>query len=190
MGKILINLLPVELAEVAKEQKKKLRITKVSIGIIIVMILITSIVFAYRIIQSGTNEKIASNINAAREKINSYKQQEELLTVLKNRIDGITGLISKESIQAQAFNLIYALNPPQVKIVNLSIDKSGRVQMTGETTDIERLRFFFDNLTDPKKHEGKIAAVSIEGLSRASSGKIKFDLSIYLVGAGKPLSKS
>lgn len=184
MTKVSINLLPVELREETKKLEKRKRLTKVSIFALVFMVLITSGVLSYRFYQSLENTKIKSQIDQAHEEIGGLRRQEELLFVLKTRLNKITTLASSESMQTLGFNLITTLTPPGVKVASFSVDRKARISLSGETDTVFSLNQFFESLLDPKKNEGRINSVRVESLSQAQGGKIRFDIILTLNTVG------
>lgn len=178
MSKILINLLPVELREETKRQERKLLITKISILLIIVVIVITASILGFRFFVNQETSKANQFISEAENKITSFKKQEELITVLRNRIGQISSLLSQDSFQVQAFNLVYALTPENITLVSFDAKNKGIIDLAGETSGLQSLNDFFGILTDPKKNEGRIGQVIVESLSADAEKNIKFNLSI------------
>lgn len=179
MTKISINLLPVELRAETLTQKRGALVMKLSTFSLLAMLLVTSALLTFRFIQSTQNQRLAAQIRGAKEKISSLAEREQLSVILRQRLVGINGLLSQDSPSSTSFNLISTLTPPQVKIINFNADKGGKVLLDGETNELTALNKLFDNLTDPKKHEGRIAITRVESLSR-SQDRIKFALVITL----------
>lgn len=179
MSKISINLLPVELRAETMTRAREAFILRLSVVSLVVMLTVTSAILAFRFFQSTQNQKLAIQIRAVKEKITSLAEREQLSVILRQRLVGINSLISQDTPSAVSFNLVSSLTPPQVKIINFNADKGGKVLLDGETGELTALKLLFDNLTDPKKHEGRIASTRVESLSR-SKDRIKFALVITL----------
>lgn len=180
MPKVSINLLPVELRDETKKQEKRKALTKISIFALVLMVLITSGVLSYRFYQSLENSKIKSQIEQAHDEIGSLRRQEELLFVLKTRLNKITTLAASETMQTLGFNLITTLTPPGVKVASFSVDRKANISLSGETDTVFSLNQFFESLLDPKKNEGRIDSVRVESLSQAQNGRIRFDVILTL----------
>lgn len=180
MSKISINLLPVELRVETVAEARKTVILRLSIFSLVLMLLVTSAVLGFRFIQSTQNQRLAAQIRQVKEKINSLAEREQLSVILRQRLSGINSLISQDTPQSASFNLVSTLTPPQVRIINFNADKGGKVLLDGETNELTALNKLFDNLTDPKKHEGRIASTRVESLSRSGQDRIKFALVITL----------
>jgi hypothetical protein len=177
---ISINLLPPELAVASKKKEKHIFFNQISIGVLILMIVITALVFGFTFAQSQAQKKSQENVATAVSQISALKPKEEVISIVKNRLGGISGVISQDSIQTKAFNLIFTLVPENMLILSFTVDKSGKVELSGETQSISALDQLFEGLTDPKKNEGKISSAKIESLNRRLGGKIRFDLTINL----------
>lgn len=178
MDRININLLPPELKEYKKREKKRGLIIRLSIGLLVIMVVITASLLVSVVLQ---NRKIVAGkqkLETTRVKVNAFKQKEALAVVLKTQIDDINSLITKEFPQSEAFNLINSLTPPRIRVYSFSINKSNKIILQGETTDTLALETFFNNLVDPKFNEGKISKVVVDSLNRDKDAKMRFDLTI------------
>lgn len=180
MDKLKINLIPPEIKEKAKKEAKKGLIIRISVGLLGVLILATSGILATIIYQSVTVRSLNSQLEQEKSRIASLKDKEAVVYFLKNRIDTINKFSATRYTQSEIFELITLLYPKGVNVTSLQIDRSKKVQLQAETTDTTSLDNFFQNLTDPKVHEGKIASVSVEGLNKSKAGLIRFNLIINL----------
>ncbi len=178
MSKILINLLPFELREESKRQARKSLVTKISIFLIIVVIMITSSILVFRFFVNEETSKANQQVTEAETHIGTLRKQEELITILRNRVSEISNLLGQESFQVQAFNLIYALTPANITLTSFDARNKGKIELVGETNGLQALNDFFVILTDPKKNEGRVGQVVVESLSTDASKSIKFNLSI------------
>jgi hypothetical protein len=178
MEKISINLLPIELREKSKKNTRKNRINQASIGVLVVVIIITLSVLSWTIVLKSSLQKANSDLATITQQVQAQKEKEGLVVLLKSRLDIINKLIQKESISTQSFNLISSLLPIDIKMLNLAVDKSGKIRMTASTTSLTSMQSFFNNLTDPKKNEGKITATKVESLNKTQDGNYNFELTI------------
>lgn len=178
MDRININLLPPELKESKKREKRRSLVTGLSIGLLVLMVLITGALLVVVVLQNRRITEANKNLENTKIEVNSYKQQEAIAVVLKSQLSTIDSLIKHEFPQAQAFNLINALTPEGIRIFSFSINKANKIVLQGETSDTFALETFFNNLIDPKFNEGKISKVVIDSLNRDRDSKIRFDLSI------------
>jgi Tfp pilus assembly protein PilN len=180
MDKIKINLLPPEIKEKAKKEAKQSLINKISIALLGVLILITSSILAVVIFQGATVNLLNTEIENEKSRIQSQKDTEAIVFLLKNRIDTINQFTNKRYKQREVFDLITSLFPQGVALKTVLIDKTTKVVVVGQTDNTFSLQAFFDNLTDPQTNEGKIANVTVESLNNNQPGKINFELSVNL----------
>lgn len=178
MNTVSINLLPEELLNKEKIQSKKTTVTRVSIGLLMVMMLATSSILLIRILQNRSVQIVNKGLEDARARVESLKEQESLIYYLKQRLISIQSLESQESTHAKSYNLITGLTPEFTKISELSFDKSGDISVSIIAPDTNNLNSFLDNLTDPRQNQGKITKVRIDSLSRSINGQYKADLTI------------
>jgi|SRR3989344_5927690 len=180
MDKIKINLLPPEIREFAKKRNQKALLVKVSILMLILLVIGTSLLLSVVVFQRGTISDLDGSIKQLEVKITTLKQKEVILSVLKNRFTNISKLENTPAKQAETFNLITAIVPQGVDIISLTLDKPESLLLSAETTDMNLLQELFNNLTDPKVHEGKIIAATIESINKRANNKVHFDLTIKL----------
>ncbi len=178
-----INLLPPELETNKKKAARKALITRFSIGLLVFMVGIAALSLVLTIIQSLNIQSINGKLTNVKAQVSNYKEQEGLAIILKNRLDGIDGLINTDSPQLKAFSLITDLLPSDVKLLTFSVDKKSTVLLGGETNSTTALQTFFDNLTDPSKNQNKVKKVRVDSLSLGVGSLIKFDLVINLVSS-------
>lgn len=180
MDKIKINLLPPEIKDKAKKEAKQSLINKISIALLGVLILITSSILAVVIFQGVSVNLLSTDIEKEKSRIQGEKDAEAVVRLLKNRIDTINQFTTKRYKQREVFDLIIGLFPQGVVLDTVHVDKSTTVIIVGQTDTTVLLQNFFNNLTDPKINEGKIASVTVESLNRNQLGKINFELSVHL----------
>lgn len=180
MDKIKINLLPPEIKEKAKKEAKQALVNKISIGLLGVLILITSSILAIVIFQGAKVNLLSTEIEKEKSRIQSKKDTEAVVRLLKNRIDTINQFTNKRYKQREVFDLITSLFPDGIDLESIQISKTTKVVIVGRTDDTSSLQSFFSNLTDPKVNEGKIASVTVDGLNKGRLGKMNFELSVHL----------
>lgn len=182
MDKLKINLIPPEIREKAKKEAKRSVLARISVGLLGLLILLTSGLLALIIFQNVTLQNLTREIDQERSKIVALKDKEVAVFFLKNRLNSINKFSSSNTKQGQNYDLINSLFPTGADLTSVQIDKTDKILLTGETTSAQNLDLLFDNLTDPKMNEGKIASVLVDSLSRTPNGIIRFNLSINMKG--------
>lgn len=183
MEKLAINLLPPEFGVEAKNKTKKQTILRVSIIFLVLTIIAAGIVLGMEIYQRLNLTKTEKQIEAAKGQITALHDAESLNFLLKSRLNSITNINSQNPFDAQTFNLITILMPPDVRMLTFNIGRNNQITIAGDTTSNPSLQVFFNNLIDPSSNEGKIQSVNIESLSLGQNGRIRFDLTLTLSGA-------
>lgn len=180
MDKLKINLIPPEIKEKAKKAAKSAVIFRLSVGLLGVLILITVGILMIIIYQGVTVQALNSDIEAEKQALTPLKDKEAVVYFLKNRIDSINKFVVTQNTQNELFEIITGLLPPGVSLLALQINKSSQVVLQGETNSSVSLNNFFNNLTDPQTHDGKIASVTVESLNKSQTGVIRFSLMLNL----------
>lgn len=182
MDKLKINLIPPEIKEQAKKEAKRSLLIKISIGLLGILILVTAGILSVIIFQSAVLKALNADLESERTKIASLKDNEAVVSFLKNRISTINQYATGHYEQGEVYDLINKLVPSDVSVSSLKIDKTKIVELQGNTFSTTSLDTFFKNLIDPKVNEGRIASVSVESLSKTQKSNVGFNLSINMTG--------
>src|SRR3989344_2808936 len=161
MDKLRINLIPPELKELAKKDAKRSLVNRISILLLGVLILITSGILSVVVYQSMVLDSLNDSLAQEVSKLDSVKDKEVIVKLLKNRLDVINQFTSSRYKQGEIFNIITNLIPPGIKVASIQINKTPVIVITGETEDSQIFNSLLGNLTDPKINEGKITSVGV-----------------------------
>lgn len=178
MAKISINLLPLEFKIEENKRTKFYKIQSIGIAIILLMIFLSSLTVALRILQSQKISQIQKSLSQTEQKISGFKETQASLLLLKNRLTTINQYLGVPSKQSQLYKLITDLLPSSVNINSISINKSGEISAVALTDNEEVLDQLIADLTSTKKNENKISSISIENLSRGRDGTYRFSFKI------------
>lgn len=176
MDKISINLLPTELIQSKKKQSRRSIVIRSNIAILALMILVTAGVLGYGIFLSTKLSSVKSHLEETKNQVGTLKEKEEIILNLKSRLAAITQIDSVASGAVNSFYLMQSLIPEGVSIQNYSLTPGGQVTVQGEAQNSKAMNEYFNNLTDPKKHNNKIGIVKIENINRGIGSQIRFDL--------------
>lgn len=182
MNTISINLLPTEIRQSKEFQEKKALLIRSAIITLIVSIGIAAVVLVLAIGQNLSLRLAQENLNQIKSRLISFKEPEGLAFTLKSRLTDISKIYGRDSQHSQTFNLITALMPAEVRLINFSIARGNQVNVEGETASTASLETFFDNLTDPANAEGIIVSSKVDSLSRGQTDRVRFDLTIVTTG--------
>ncbi len=174
---ILINILPTEKEDQAKEKTKRSLVLKLTIGVIVLVILITSATFGYKVYQGNQQENNNLEIAKATQQISLLKDQEGYLTLVKKRLNSINNLQTQQSQELIALNVMFNLLPNNISITSINSSRNGTVLISGVASDTTALQELIDVLSDPKINQQRLTKASIENLSRDTLGNFKFDVS-------------
>lgn len=182
MNTISINLLPTEIRQSKEAQEKRAFLAKIAITMLVGAIGLTAVVLVLAVSQNLTSRLAQENFNQVRAKLANFKEPEGLAFTLKSRLADISKISGRDTQHSQTFNLITALMPADIRLINFSISGGNQVKVEGETGNIVSLETLFDNLTDPENAEGIIVASNVDSLSRSQAGRVRFDLTIITSG--------
>ncbi|MCL5784720.1 MAG: hypothetical protein M1142_05200 [Patescibacteria group bacterium] len=178
MAKISINLLPPEI--IAQELKKTrfYKIQFVGIGIILVMVFLTSLTLALRILQSRNIEVVQAKLSEGEQRVADLRDTQASLLLLKDRLTVITQYLGVPSKQSSLYKLIDKIIPPSVMVTAVSVNKTGDITFSALVPDPVNLDTLLDNLTNKDDNEDKLGQVSIESLSRGRDGIYRMSLKV------------
>jgi hypothetical protein len=189
MEKITINLLPEEFLVEKKLGAKRSLYLRISIIVFVAALIITSSILLLRLTQSQTLQSLEGEVDGSKNNISGLKENETAVFMLKNRLDKITQLSSKESVPVQSYNLFSKIVPSGVNISSFSMIKENIITATIETSDTAILDKLFENLLDPSLNEGHITNVKLENI-RLQGNKITIEMTIGYNAKGAPAAKA
>lgn len=178
MEKISINLLPVEVTKAQLTQSKYYKITSISVFITLAMFFLASTAIALRILQNKNIQEAQFSLQAAEDKVTSYKGAETSLVILKNRLDNIDQLQSVPSKQRAIYNLVSNLIPGAITINAVSVDSSGNLELALITKDSVILNNLLEDFVNGDKNQGLIVSVEVESLTRDRDGLYRANLRV------------
>lgn len=170
MAKIAINLLPTEFLAQEITRSKFIKIQTIGVVFILMMIFLSSLTIALRILRSQSIVQIQNRLAKSEQRITNLKDAQGSLLLLKNRLVAINQYLESPSKQAQMFNLINGLLPASVSVSSVAVDKDGGVLVLATTSDSSSLDQTISNLISQEKNQDKISQVSVESLGRGRDG--------------------
>lgn len=182
MDKLKINLIPPEIKEKKKRDAKRSVINRISIGLLGVLIIVTSVILGIIVIQGATLQNLNDQIESEKNKITSLKDKEAVAYFLKNRLGTISKFSDNNYKQGDYYDLMTSLLPEGVNLLALQIDKTDKISLNGETLSTEAFGKYLTNLTNPSTNEGLVDYVTIESLSRTAAGVIRFSFVVNMKG--------
>lgn len=180
MDKISVNLLPTEIKNAGKDTERKSLILKIGVSSLVFMVILSAASLLMALTQNVRLNEAKKKTEAARSQVEGLKDHESLVVVLKSRLNIINNLSSLPSPPGDAYILITSLLPQNIKLLDFNIEKSNKVLLGGETTDLQSLETFFNSITDPKINLGKIKSVKVESLTKTNNQRFRFDLGIVI----------
>lgn len=173
--KIAINLLPSEFTQAEVKKAKFYKVQTVGVAVILLMVFLSSLSVALRILQNQNIKNVQTQVSAAQQKISELKDTQESILLLNNRLITISQYLGVLSKQTAMFALLDKLIPPQVFISSISVDKLGNVIILGLVPDSTTLDNLVNNLT---VGSSLIKQVSVDTISRGKDGIYRISLKI------------
>lgn len=177
-GRISINLLPPEFLAGELKRTKFVKLQTIGIGVVLVMIFLSSLTVALRILQSHNISQIQSRLDNAQGKVLGLKDRQASIILLKNRLTTIDKYLDEPSIQNSMYTLLDKLLPQTIAITSLSLDKIGDTTFTAVVPSSITVDNLISDLLSPDRNEGKIKQISIESLNRGRDGLFRLSLKI------------
>lgn len=170
MAKIAIDLLPLEFRAEEVKKAKFVKIQTIGVSIILLMVFLSSLTIALRILQTKQISLVQAQLNQSENRINNQKTTQASLVLLKNRLTTINQYLGTDSKQSQMYKLIAKLLPSAVTISSISVSKEGEVVILATAANGEALDALINNLTSANSNQGKIKEVSAETINRGKDG--------------------
>ncbi len=153
--KISINLLPPEVMTQELKNKKFYKIQLVGIATILVMVFLTSLTLALRILQSRSMDIYQARLTQAEDKASGLKNAQASLYLLQNRLSVIGKYLGVPSEQSSMYQLIDKLIPPSIVINAITVGKSGEIVFQAFAPNSGSLESLINNLTEKDSNDGK-----------------------------------
>ncbi len=176
--KIAINLLPIEFTQAEVKRAKFIKIQTIGVLVILVMVFLSSLSVALRILQSQSIKSVQIQVSATEQKISDLKDKQVSLLLIKNRLAVINQYLGNSSKQVAMLILLDKLLPSSISINSTVVDINGEISILALIPDSQALDNMINNLTDNTQNEGKISQVSLDSLSRGKDGVYRVSLKI------------
>lgn len=178
MAGISINLLPASSRINQKVQKKFQVVQTASITVLLILVFLTSLVTALRILQSQGVSNLKQQSKLQEEKVTLLKDKEAQVAILKNRLS-LINKINKGSAEDNSvvYRRVLGYIPEGVELSTISVDRGGDVVTSILAPDTKTLEIVLANLTSDEAFEG-ISRIDIDSLSRARDGSYRAILKI------------
>lgn len=173
-----INLLPAEFRTEEIKRAKFLRIQTLGMSVILLMIFLTSLTLALRILQSQRISQIQANLTQSEQKISSLKTTQASLLLLKDRLTTISQYLEIPSRQSQSYTLITQLFPSGVSINSISVDNAAEATILALAPDSSTLDSLITNLTQKDINQDKISRIEFESINRGIQGFYRLNLRV------------
>ncbi|MDO8570490.1 MAG: hypothetical protein Q7R97_02795 [Candidatus Daviesbacteria bacterium] len=175
---LMINLLPQDIILKRKQHSKFALISKISIAVLVVLVFLTSTTLALRFSQALKLKETEQGLVVAEGKINSMTDKEGQLIALKKRLDSISSILGGDSKRKSIFNMVVYLIPPDIQVLELSVDKSGNMIISLNSSSLLSIQTLFSDLGEKEKNSDLISKVNLEGLSMGRNAVYTFSLKI------------
>lgn len=178
MAKIVINLLPPEIITQELKKARFYRIQFIGIVIILIMVFLTSLAVALRILQNRNISVAKAQLSEKEERVSGLKDTQASLLLLKNRLAVINKYMGVPSKPSSLYRLIDQLIPVTISVSSVSIGKTGDITLSVLAADSANLDDLINNLIVKDNNKGQISQVSLESLSRGRDGLYRVSLSL------------
>lgn len=176
--KMTINLLPPEVMLQRKQGFKLTLANQISIAALVILIFFTSATLALRFFQNSELKAAKEELTSAEGKVNSLQSREVQIVLLKQRLASIENLTGSDLKRKAIFNLVIYLTPPNIQIIDVSVDKNGNMSLSLASSSLPSIETLFASLGDNEKNSDLISKVGLEGFSLSKDMAYRFNLSI------------
>ncbi|MDD2823297.1 MAG: hypothetical protein PHQ59_04445 [Candidatus Daviesbacteria bacterium] len=181
MNKISINLLPQTVLLERIQSSKLSLVNKLSIGVLVLVIILTVGVLLLRINQNRESSKMMDEVKVAEDKVLSFRNKEVAVYALKNRLDAISSKLGTDEKVKTMFNLIVYLTPPEVTLTDVSVDKNGSITASFNSKSLAGIDKLFLGLSNKETNMNLVSKVDLAGISLGKESTYRFSLRIAAV---------
>ncbi len=175
-----INLLPQ--AQLSEERRLKLK-KRVEIGSVVFLgacLLIIAGIFVYWRILTSQYNQIQEQVKAAEVKVNDYQSQEGLQRIFKLKITAIDKILKDRPSFVKDFAILRDILPAGVYFSDLTLESSGKLNLSGAARNSSELNTFLTSLTDPSKGGQYFTDVTLSSVVGGKDGSYKFSMTLAM----------
>jgi len=174
-----INLLPFE--EKAQESFANLqkRLSLVSVIVLVVTAIFTLVTLVFFTSLASSRSKLIEDAQRSFSTINSYKANEELIVVVKNKVSAADKILNERANYSNVFNTLTSIIPQGTYFTDFKV-ASEKVSITGRAKSSADVAGLVSSLVSDRGKE-IISNLSVESLSSDDKGIYAFVLSAQLV---------
>lgn len=177
-NRITINLLPPEFMVEEIKKAKFYKIQAIGVGIILIMIFLSSLTVALRILQSYNISQIQGKLSKIEDKVSILKNRQASLVLLKDRLTAINQYWGQPSKQSNMYSILDKIIPISISVTALSVERTGDGVVSLIIPDSNTLDNLISSLISPDINQSKIKKISIENLNRGRDGTYRLSLKI------------
>lgn len=160
-----INLLPEEGREEERQRERKRLITFGSLGILLVIVLLTAGSYLYAGYLRSSAESAKASIDASSKKLNDLSSVETLVRTVNNKLVRLQAVLANYPRFSILLDDVAGFTPNGVSLTSLAFDSSGRLSLSGIASGPTTFGDFVNILRDPKLGGTKFSNVEIVSVS-------------------------
>ncbi len=162
------------------KKAKFYKIQTIGVGIILIMIFLSSLTVALRILQSYNISQIQGKLSKIEDRVSGLKNRQASLVLLKDRLTSINKYWGQPSKQSNMYSLLDKIIPTQAVITALSVEKTGDATISLVVSNSDILDNLISGLLLQDTDQSKINKISIENLNRGRDGTYRLSLKIKI----------
>lgn len=170
-----INLLPIEEKKTETFESIRRKLSLLSVLLLVFTAISAVAVLTFFASLASTKQKLVSKVEQSSLAIGSYKPQEELAFVTKNKVSTASKIIAARGNQLKALNTLSEIIPQSVYFTDIKFS-GGKAVFSGRAKTSADVAGFISALVSSKGSE-IISDVTIDSLSSSESGIYTFSVS-------------
>lgn len=175
-----INLLPEEEREKTAKERLKKRLNLTSVAVLIVTLLLLAGVFSYWGFLKRKETTVTDKIRDQESQLQSLTQVESFFRVFKAKSQAISQVFRTQKDFGETLSNFSQFVPNGVYLTDFLVGEDGNVKTSGVAANSQEFSNFILTLID-KEGGGKFySQISVDSLSGAQEGGLKFGLSLSL----------
>ncbi|HET7713006.1 MAG TPA: PilN domain-containing protein [Patescibacteria group bacterium] len=174
-----INLLPEEGQGEERLRERKRLFTLASLGIVLVIGLLTIGSLAYSAYLKGSGETARNRITSVNKTLQGLGQIEVLYRTVHTKLVRLQGLLTGYPRNSIVLDDVASFTPAGVSLTSMTFDSTGKLALTGLASGAGAFGDFVNILKDPKTGGSKFSNVEIVSVSGGGKqGDYRFSLSM------------
>jgi len=173
-----VNLLPKKLGKIRKKQKLKFLLTRVLMGLVLVLALVMVGLSSYSLVLAKGNKNLEEKTEQVKKKISSLSEIESKQVYLLSKLGSFESLIKTQETHQAVTETVFALIPNGTTLKGFQVSEDGVIQISGSVPNYLVLSELLDRARSSLNYRLPILKAVATRVTVGNEGVINFDIDL------------